>query len=153
MNRSKIIILLLISLMCLMGCYNKSHEARDSRVTVIAQDMPYPTDQYVRIGYTLKMWEYEKEGLDLQQIEILDGNSKATLFTIGKKDIPKIYEDPMPSNPYYLPDRQTGSLLRKPATARSFGPARPEERHAPLSFQGQSQKPGCDNGRDRKSVV
>jgi len=92
-------------LISLSGCHSAAPEARDSRFTVIAQDMPYPTDQYIRIGYTLKMREYEKEGLDLQRIDILDGSSKAVLFTIGKKDIPKIYKDPMPVNPYYPPDK------------------------------------------------
>jgi hypothetical protein len=105
MTYLKIVILSFITLVVLAACSHNLPVPQDNRFTVIAQDMPYPTDQYIRIGYTLKMWEYEKEGLDLQQIDILDGNSKAVLFTIGKKDIPKIYKDPMPVNPYYPPDK------------------------------------------------
>lgn len=105
MNHFTKICLCIMMLTSLSGCHGLVPDARDSRFTVIAQDMPYPTDQYIRIGYTLKMWEYEKEGLDLQQIEILDGNAKATLFTIGKKELPKIYKDPMPGNPYYPTDK------------------------------------------------
>ncbi|NMC90060.1 MAG: M23 family metallopeptidase [Smithella sp.] len=95
----------LLLFVSLAGCHGAAPEARDDRFTVIAQDMPYPTDQYIRIGYTLRMWEYEKEGLDLQQIDILDGDTRATLFAIGKNELPKIYKDPLPVNPYYPPDK------------------------------------------------
>ncbi|HRV44272.1 MAG TPA: M23 family metallopeptidase [Smithellaceae bacterium] len=95
----------LIMLFNLSGCHGSTPDTRDLRFTVIAQDMPYPTDRYIRIGYTLKMWEYEKEGLDLRQIDVLDGSTRATLYTIEKKDIPKIYKDPLPANPYYPTDK------------------------------------------------
>jgi len=105
MKYLKIVILSFIALFVLAACSHNLSSPQNNKFTVIAKDMPYPTDQYIRIGYTLKMWEYEKEGLDLQQIDILDGGTRATLFTIGEKDIPKIYKDPMPSNPYYPPDK------------------------------------------------
>ena len=95
----------LMMLISLAGCHGAASETGDSRFTIIAQDLPYPTDQYIRIGYTLRIWEYEKEGLDLQQIDILDGGTRATLFTIDKNDIPKIYKDPQPVNPFYPPDK------------------------------------------------
>lgn len=105
MKYLKMVILSFIALFALVACSHNLPSQQNNKFTVIAKDMPYPTDQYIRIGYTLKMWEYEKEGLDLQQIDILDGGTRATLYTIGKKDIPKIYKDPMPSNPYYPPDK------------------------------------------------
>ncbi|NMC96732.1 MAG: hypothetical protein GYA70_04630, partial [Deltaproteobacteria bacterium] len=67
------ILVLLIAVIALAACSHNLPSPQNNKLTVIAQDMPYPTDQYIRIGYTLRMWEYEKEGLDLQQIDILDG--------------------------------------------------------------------------------
>lgn len=105
MNLFKIVSLWLIILMSLTGCYNQTHEARNDRFTIIAHDMPYPTDKYIRIGYTLRMWEFEKDGLTLQRIVMIDQNSKAPLFTIEKADIPKIHKDPLPANPYAICDK------------------------------------------------
>ena len=67
---------------------------------VIMNDVPYQTEKYLRIGYTLKMWEYEKEGLFLQKIVVLDGDSKEELMTIYKTDTLLIYKDPLPLWPH-----------------------------------------------------
>jgi len=103
MKHLKIIILSLIALFVLAACSHNLSSPQNNKFTVIAQDMPYPTDQYIRIGYTLKMWEYEKEGLDLQQIDILDGGTRATLFTIGKKTFPKSTRTRCPPIPITRP--------------------------------------------------
>ena len=63
---------------------------------VIINDVPYQTEKYLRIGYTLKMWEYEKEGLFLQKIVVLDDDSKEELMTIYKTDTLAIYKEPVP---------------------------------------------------------
>lgn len=46
------------------------------------------------------MWEFEKEGLILEEIVILDYDSKAELMRINKDNLPHIHKDPIPPNPY-----------------------------------------------------
>ena len=96
---------LLIILAGLIGCNNYALQAQNEKFQVIADDRPYPTEKYVRIGYTLKIWEYEKEGLSLQQIVIIDQDSRAELLKLEKADIPRIYRDPLAANPYFQQDR------------------------------------------------
>ena len=100
MKYSKTTILILIVLILIIGCNDNAPKTQNNKFQVIAHDIPYPTDKFIRIGYTLKIWEYDKEGLSLQQIVIIDQDSKAELLTIEKSNIPKIYKDPLPASPY-----------------------------------------------------
>lgn len=106
-TRITIALLLLVSFL-LHGC-NKSdkdhHSDRYGEVEVVINNVPFPTEKYIRIPYTLKMWEFKKDGLSMQQIIILDGNTNTGLMTIDKKDFPRIWEDPIPSNPYMQWDK------------------------------------------------
>ena len=72
---------------------------------VIINDIPYQTEKYLRVGYTLKIWEYEKEGLFLQKIIVLDDDTKEELMTIYKTDTLHILRDPIPSMPYFTWDK------------------------------------------------
>jgi hypothetical protein len=66
---------------------------------VIINDIPYPTEKYLRIGYTLKMWEYEKDGLRLMEFIVQDDDSKAELMKLDSTTMPLIYKymvDPIP---------------------------------------------------------
>ena len=76
----------------------------DQAVQVAFHDVPYRTETYLRIGYTLKTWEYEKFGQELQQIKVLDGDTREELLVIDKKDLPLIYKDPIAPNPYFVTD-------------------------------------------------
>ena len=91
----KIILLtaVVLAAFTLSGCGGNS-ASRD--IQVVLDDVAYPTDKYLRIGYTLKTWEYEKENLELQKIIVLDDESKVALLSIDKADIPKTYKDPLP---------------------------------------------------------
>jgi len=74
------------------------------RMEVFKNDIPFPTEKYLRIGYSIRTWEYAKDGLALQEIVILDNTSKVELMRIEKADLPKIHKNPIPANPYFEND-------------------------------------------------
>ena len=70
-----------------------------SKIQVIINDIPFPTEKYLRIPYSLKLWEFEKEGLKLIAIQVLDDASKKVLLKLEGEDLPKIYKSPLnPTN-------------------------------------------------------
>ena len=100
--------LLLMGIIASTSCKKKSdEEVQPSKVEVIFNNIPYPTEKFMRIGYTLKMWEYEKEGLVLDTIVVLDANSNVELMTIGKDELPLIYKDPLPPNAFFAVNKLT----------------------------------------------
>ncbi len=94
----------------LQACSNSSSNNSGS-IEAVFSDVPFQTEKYLRIGYTLKTWEYEKEGLELQKITVFDCYSKEPLFVIEKADLPLIYKDPLPANPFVTFDKLTGYYL------------------------------------------
>ncbi len=92
------LLLIVCFLIGLSSCSSDSNY--EEKVKVIINDVPFQTERNLRIPYTLQMWEYEKEGLVLERIVIVDQDSKAELMTIDKADLPKIYKDPLPPSPY-----------------------------------------------------
>lgn len=93
---------ILILLTCFLVGLSSCGSDTNHKVKVVINDIPFQTEKYLRIPYTLQMWEYEKEGLDLEQIVVLDYNSKAELMKINKSDLPNIYKDPLPASPYSI---------------------------------------------------
>ena len=89
---------LIFAVSALASCTPAPNPLGDRSIEVVINDIPFNTDIYKRIPYTLRTWEWEKEGLKLQQIEILDYNSKATLQTIEKESFPVIHKDPLTPN-------------------------------------------------------
>ncbi|MBE0648860.1 MAG: M23 family metallopeptidase [Bacteroidales bacterium] len=107
-----LILLSLIGIIANTSCKKKSNEeVQPNKVDVIFNNIPYPTEKYVRIGYTLRMWEYEKEGLVLDKIVVLDGNTKGELMTIGKDELPLIYKDPLTPDPFFAVNKLTHYYL------------------------------------------
>ena len=94
----------------LQACSDNSSNSHDS-IEVAFTDVPFQTEKYLRIGYTLKTWEYEKDGLELQKITVLDYHTGQELFVIDKADLPKIYKDPLPANSYVAFDKLTSYYL------------------------------------------
>jgi hypothetical protein len=86
----KAFLLLLICLLIGPSCSNDTNS--EEKVVVIINDIPFQTEKYLRIPYTLQMWEYEKEGLILEEIVMLDYDSKAELMRLNKAEFPKIYK-------------------------------------------------------------
>lgn len=60
---------------------------------------------------TLKTWEWEKEGLRLQRIEILECYTNRILQTIEQEDLPFVHKDPLPSNPEISSDKISNYYL------------------------------------------
>lgn len=83
-------------MMALLSC-EKNNNENSGRIEIIENDIPYKTDKYLRIGYMLKTWEYEKDGLRLERIEVFDYDTGSELINFGKSELPKIYKDPLKS--------------------------------------------------------
>ncbi len=59
---------------------------------VVLNDIPYPTEKNLLIGYMLSMWEFEPEGLTLDKIVTLDHDSSAVLQTLEQDSLPKMFK-------------------------------------------------------------
>jgi hypothetical protein len=101
-----------------------------TKLEVVVNDIPYKTEQYLRIPYMLRMWEYAKDGLTLQKIEVLDDVSKAVLLTLDKSQFPRIHKDPIPPNPIFVSDTLKGcyTSIQLPIPLNQAPPARVSHR-------------------------
>ena len=61
-------------------------------IEIVLNDIPYPTEKNLLIGYMLSIWEFEREGLTLEKIVVLDSDTSAELQTIGQASLPKIFK-------------------------------------------------------------
>jgi hypothetical protein len=105
-------LLLVFLAVSLLSCGKSDVVVRiDNKVVVVVNDVPYQTEKYYRIPYTLKMWEYEKKGLVLEQIQVLDGVTRAVLMTLEKGDFPVMFKAPLASNPYIEQDKISAYYL------------------------------------------
>jgi len=113
MKIKRIIPLLISMIFLITGCKkNDSGPGTVSQTIEVEQNyIPFKTEQYMRIPYMLKTWEFLKQGLRLQRIVIFDNDSQADLMTIEKDEIPVIWKAPLPQstefdvtkiNAYYL---------------------------------------------------
>jgi len=106
----KNITLLLLTLLLIISACKKDETPTPysgSSFEVVINDIPFPTEKFMRIPYTLKTWEYEKDGLQLQKIIVLDNDSKNELFTIKGDDFRRIYKEPIPVTPFFDWDKLT----------------------------------------------
>lgn len=62
---------------------------------VILNGIPFATNQYLRIGYVLRTWEFERHGLTLRKIEILDAAKRAAapLLTFEGEGLPMVTQN------------------------------------------------------------
>ena len=97
-------LLLLLSLLFVIFIAACGGTATEPRVKVAFSDVPYRTEKNLRIGYTLSLWEYEKDGLELQRITILDQDTGQELQTIVKEELPRIYKGPLAADKYFTYD-------------------------------------------------
>ncbi len=73
-------------------------------IEVVINDIPYPTERYLRIGYTLKMWEWVEDGLKLLEIIVQDDDTKTLLMKLDTNSIPIIFYNPIPPLPHFTWD-------------------------------------------------
>jgi hypothetical protein len=82
-----------------------------AKCEVIINCVPFQTEKYIRIPYTIRMWEYRKDGLVLQGIAVIDGGTKLELQRIDKASLPHIYMNPLPTNPVITMDSLSSYYL------------------------------------------
>lgn len=104
MNLKILLSTVVVFFVLMPGC-KKDDQDTQNKIDVIINDIPFRTDRFLRIGYTLKTWEYEKDGLTLQQIIIIDNDSKAELLKLDKDGLPRIYKYSLEANPYFTFDK------------------------------------------------
>ncbi len=102
----KLLVILVLSALT-WGCNHKSDEnpINGYSIEVILKNSTFTTNQFLRIPYTLKTWEWKKNGLKLMQIRILDDVNKTVLQTLHDTLIPRIFMDPLPSTPIFHFDK------------------------------------------------
>ncbi len=109
--KTKIAFSFLIGTFFLVGCDENPKPATLDKIEVVINDIPFQTEIYYRIPYTMKTWEWENEGLKLKRIIVLDDLSKSELMTIDEPDLPFIYVDPLDPNPYVTYDKISNYYL------------------------------------------
>lgn len=105
----KTVLLFFISLSILSSCSDdfKEEEVIIPEMEVILNDVPYKTEKFQRIGYTLRTWEYEKDSLRLKKIIVLDASNNSELYIIEGDELASlhIYKSPLPFSRYFLFDK------------------------------------------------
>ena len=99
MNKLSYAFLLLFLPFIFFGCSKKNEDNSSSQnrtMEVQFNDIPFKTNKFLRIPYTLKTWEWKKQGLSLRQIDVVDNDSKTILATYNTGQFPRIYMDPLP---------------------------------------------------------
>lgn len=98
MKNKLLLALLLSSAIASTSCKKTENTTEPAAQTIVVEQnyIPFRTEQYLRIPYMLKTWEYLKQGLRLERIVVFDNDSKADLMTIEKADIPFIWKAPLP---------------------------------------------------------
>lgn len=110
MKTLKNLIFIAVFLLLAVSCKKDKNEnngtppVNTGMIEVVINDIPYPTERYLRIGYTLKLWEYEKDGLELMEIIVQDDVTKAELMRLDTNTIPAIWEEPIPLVPFFTWD-------------------------------------------------
>jgi hypothetical protein len=91
--------ILLFGVLIIAGCSDDNttqpNPDDSDKIQVINNDIPFPTEKYLRIPYSLKLWEYEKEGLKLVSIQVFDEISKNEVLKLEGEEIPIIYKSPL----------------------------------------------------------
>ena len=90
-------------LMVISSCKkeNNSDPYPNSRIDIVLNEIPFPTEKFMRVGYTLKTWEYEKDGFKLSKIIVINDDTKDELMEFKSEDIRRIYKEPISPNPFF----------------------------------------------------
>jgi len=99
------VIILLVTVSCNKNASTEPEYDLSTKISVVLNEIPYRTEVFHRIPYTLKFWEYEKDNLTLQKIIMFDKSSGTEIFRIDKEDFPYVYRSPLPNSDLYTPDQ------------------------------------------------
>jgi len=108
----KAVILLLTRVLIAVLFIQCRHEKKEvilpenlKKMEVIINDIPYQTEKFIRICYTIRMWEYENDGLQLKKIVAFDAITKNELLTLTESEMPFILKNPIPPVPFFTWDQ------------------------------------------------
>ena len=103
----------------LSACSGSSDNSSSQNIQVVINDVPFQTEKYLRIGYTLKTWEYEKDNLELHFFDHKDLNIEENYgqVYIRVNDIELFYQSLLDNN---IPIHPHGSLQTKPWGQKEF---------------------------------
>ncbi len=110
MKTLKTIAIIFIILVITVACKKDNNEingippVNPGVIEVVINDIPYPTERFLRIGYTMKMWEYENDGLELLEVIVQDDDTKVELMKLDTNTMPIIWKNPIPPMPYFIWD-------------------------------------------------
>lgn len=92
---------LCIVFLTISACNKKEEPAQTDfgKMEVIVNDIPFKTNSFLRIPFSLKTWEWRKSGLSLRRIEIFDPANQNILASYDSSNFPRIQHDPLSVNP------------------------------------------------------
>jgi hypothetical protein len=122
-------------------------------IQVVRNDIPYPTERNLLIGYMLSTWEFEREGLSLSQIVTLDHDTSAVLQTIGQASLPKIFKGDLGSILGYQFDTLTRYFVSLRLTVPLGQPVPRSIRHRLVFSNGHSVEGGVLSPRTGESPL
>ncbi len=105
----KIYLLLSVLIIVFSSCSKDDNDHNSDynpnvKIEVVQNGCVYNTNAYNRIGYSLKTWQYEKDGLKLEKIQALDKSNDNILVEISTAEFDRIYKPPLSTNPYFVWD-------------------------------------------------
>lgn len=105
MKQLRLLLVLGLTVSLAVSCKKENpYDQYEDQINVFMNDVPFKTEAFLRIPYTLEFWEYEKNGLELQKIYAYDKESMAQLMEIDTTGFPKMYAHPLPGNPFFMVD-------------------------------------------------
>ncbi|MFH0762154.1 MAG: M23 family metallopeptidase [Bacteroidota bacterium] len=99
MKQKWAVIVLAFAIFGLGSCKKENpYEQYEDQINVCINDVPYKTEAFLRIPYTLEFWEYKNSGMLLQKIYAYDKESMTQLMEIDTSGFPRMYYHPLESN-------------------------------------------------------
>ncbi len=101
-NRLTAYLFLLLVTLTILSCKKNSNDDPygNAIIQIAKNEIVFNTENNNRIGYTLKIWEFEEDGLKLEKIQAIDGSNSNVLFELKASDIRRIYKEPIPTNEF-----------------------------------------------------
>lgn len=102
--------------------WQKADQLTHEKASVIFNEIPYRTDRYNRVTYTLQLWQFDKEHLILDKIIIVDEESKKEIFVIDRyrklgedrdedNTIPLLIMGELATNPFFEVPELTNNYI------------------------------------------
>jgi len=105
MKQLRLLLVLGLTVLSMISCKKENpYEQYEDQINVFINDVPFKTEAFLRIPYTLEFWEFEKNGLMLQKIYAFNKESMTQLMVIDTSGFPRMYAHPLETNPFFAVD-------------------------------------------------